>query len=63
MVVTGYAGQLSLAQYGLAGMGAWIAAKLVADAGFPFELALLAGVLGAIPWACSSACPRCAPAV
>jgi sulfate-transporting ATPase len=49
VVVTGYAGQLSLAQYGLAGMGAWIAAKLVADAGFPFELALVAGMLGAIP--------------
>ncbi|MEX1008264.1 MAG: ATP-binding cassette domain-containing protein [Acidimicrobiia bacterium] len=49
VVVTGYAGQLSLAQYGLAGMGAWIAAKLVAEAGFPFELALIAGVLGAIP--------------
>ena len=49
VVVTGYAGQLSLAQFALAGMGAWIAAKLVADAGFPFELALVAGVLGAIP--------------
>jgi sulfate-transporting ATPase len=49
VVVTGYAGQLSLAQYALAGMGAWIAAKLVADAGFPFELALVAGVLGAVP--------------
>ena len=49
VVVTGYAGQLSLAQYGLAGMGAWIAAKLVADAGFPFEVALVAAVLGAIP--------------
>jgi sulfate-transporting ATPase len=49
VVVTGYAGQLSLAQYALAGMGAWIAAKLVAEAGFPFELALLAAVFGAIP--------------
>jgi len=49
VVVTGFAGQLSLAQYGLAGMGAWIAAKLVAEAGFPFELAVLAGVLGAVP--------------
>ena len=48
VVVTGYAGQLSLAQYGLAGMGAWIAAKLVAEAAFPFELALIAGVLGAV---------------
>ena len=49
VVVTGYAGQLSLAQMALAGMGAWIAARLVANWGVPFELALLAGVFGAIP--------------
>ncbi|HXY94981.1 MAG TPA: ATP-binding cassette domain-containing protein [Acidimicrobiia bacterium] len=49
VVVTGYAGQLSLAQYALAGMGAWIAAKLVADAGFSFGVAAIAGVLGAVP--------------
>ena len=49
VVVTGYAGQLSLAQMGLAGTGAWICARLVADHGLPFELAILAGVLGAIP--------------
>ncbi|MFN8037469.1 MAG: ATP-binding cassette domain-containing protein [Acidimicrobiia bacterium] len=49
VVVTGYTGQLSLAQFALAGMGAWIAAKLVADHAMPFELAMLLGVLGAIP--------------
>jgi ABC-type branched-subunit amino acid transport system ATPase component/branched-subunit amino acid ABC-type transport system permease component len=49
VVVTGYAGQLSLAQMALAGMGAWIAARLVANWGVPFELAFLAGVFGAIP--------------
>ncbi|WP_433218283.1 ABC transporter permease subunit [Dactylosporangium sp. CS-047395] len=49
VVVTGYTGQLSLAQMALAGMGAWIAARLVADHGVPFWLALLAGVVGAVP--------------
>jgi sulfate-transporting ATPase len=49
VVVTGYAGQLSLAQYALAGMGAWIAARLVANYGWPFPVVLLIGVLGAIP--------------
>jgi sulfate-transporting ATPase len=49
VVVTGYAGQLSLAQYALAGMGAWIAARLVANYGWPFEVVLVIGVLGAIP--------------
>ncbi|MEV4509287.1 ATP-binding cassette domain-containing protein [Dactylosporangium sp. NPDC049525] len=49
VVVTGYTGQLSLAQMALAGMGAWIAARLVADHGVPFWLAMLAGVVGAVP--------------
>jgi len=49
VVVTGYAGQLSLAQFALAGMGAWIAARLVADHGVSFELAMVLGALGAIP--------------
>jgi ABC-type branched-subunit amino acid transport system ATPase component/branched-subunit amino acid ABC-type transport system permease component len=49
VVVTGYTGQLSLAQVALAGMGAWIAARLVADHGVPFELAALAGVAGVVP--------------
>lgn len=49
VVVTGYAGQLSLAQMALAGMGAWIAARLVAAHGVPFWLACLAGIAGAIP--------------
>ena len=31
VVVTGYAGQLSLAQFALAGTGAWIGASLVAN--------------------------------
>jgi sulfate-transporting ATPase len=49
VVVTGYAGQLSLAQVAFAGIGAWIAARLVADHGVPFELAALAGIIGAVP--------------
>ncbi|MGW4338574.1 ABC transporter permease subunit [Rhodococcus koreensis] len=49
VVLTGYSGQLSLAQYAIAGFGAWVAARLVADFGFPFELALLIAVLAAIP--------------
>ncbi|MEU0561708.1 ATP-binding cassette domain-containing protein [Dactylosporangium sp. NPDC006015] len=49
VVVTGYTGQLSLAQMALAGMGAWIAARLVADHGVPFWAALLIGVVGAVP--------------
>ncbi|GAA1518606.1 branched-chain amino acid ABC transporter permease/ATP-binding protein [Nocardioides humi] len=57
VLVTGYAGQLSLAQYVLAGFGALVAARLVADQGWPFLLALvgavvitaLLGVLVALP--------------
>ena len=45
VVVTGYAGQLSLAQFALAGIGALIAGRL-AMAGAPFELAIVAGALG-----------------
>jgi sulfate-transporting ATPase len=47
VVVTGYAGQLSLAQYSLAGVGAFVAGRLAATQGWPFLLCLLAGVLGA----------------
>jgi sulfate-transporting ATPase len=49
VVVTGYAGQLSLAQMALAGTGAWICAALVATAGMPLELAILIGIVGTIP--------------
>jgi ABC-type branched-subunit amino acid transport system ATPase component/ABC-type branched-subunit amino acid transport system permease subunit len=49
VVLTGYAGQLSLGQFALAGFGALIAGRLVAAAGWPFELAALAGVVGVIP--------------
>ncbi|HEV7680353.1 MAG TPA: branched-chain amino acid ABC transporter permease/ATP-binding protein [Candidatus Dormibacteraeota bacterium] len=48
VVLIGYAGQLSLGQYALAGLGALIAARLAAH-GWPFELALVIGVLGSVP--------------
>ena len=49
VVVTGYAGQLSLAQFSLAGFGALIAGRLVDAGGWPFSLALLAAVAAAVP--------------
>jgi ABC-type branched-subunit amino acid transport system ATPase component/ABC-type branched-subunit amino acid transport system permease subunit len=47
VLVTGYTGQLSLAQFALAGIGAYVAGRLVASQGWPLEAALPAGVLGA----------------
>ena len=49
VVVTGYAGQLSLAQFAVAGIGALIAGRLVASAHFGFLPALIIGVAGAVP--------------
>jgi ABC-type branched-subunit amino acid transport system ATPase component/ABC-type branched-subunit amino acid transport system permease subunit len=48
VVVTGYAGQLSLCQFALAGFGAWIAARLVATQGMRFEVAVIVATLGAV---------------
>ncbi|TYL55494.1 ATP-binding cassette domain-containing protein [Nocardioides sp. BGMRC 2183] len=45
VLVTGYAGQLSLAQYVLAGFGALVAARLAADREWPFLLALVGAVV------------------
>jgi ABC-type branched-subunit amino acid transport system ATPase component/ABC-type branched-subunit amino acid transport system permease subunit len=49
VVLTGYAGQLSLGQWALAGMGALIAGNLVLRWDVPFELALPLGVLLTVP--------------
>jgi sulfate-transporting ATPase len=49
VVVTGYAGQLSLAQFTLAGVGAFVAARLCAGLGWPFPLVAVAGALAAVP--------------
>lgn len=48
VVLTGYAGQISLAQLTLGGIGGWVAGRLVAAQGWAFELALLAGVAVAV---------------
>jgi len=45
VVVTGYAGQLSLAQYILAGVGALAAARLSANWHFPFLAALIGALI------------------
>ncbi len=46
VVVTGYAGQVSLATFALAGMGAYFAGRLVSAAHWPFVAALVVGVVG-----------------
>ena len=47
VVVSGYAGQLSLCQYALAGFGAWAAARSASTLDVPFLVALLIGVAAA----------------
>jgi len=49
VVVTGYSGQLSLAQFGFAGWGAWIGGGLARSAHFPFPVAVLVGALATVP--------------
>ncbi|MGD9796248.1 MAG: ATP-binding cassette domain-containing protein, partial [Acidimicrobiia bacterium] len=49
IVLTGYAGQLSLGQFAVAGIGALLAAPLVFRADWPIELAIPVGVLLTIP--------------
>lgn len=49
VVVTGYAGQISLAQVAFAGVGGIIASWLYSSYHLPFELALLAGVVAVVP--------------
>ncbi len=49
VVLTGYAGQLSLAQYAIAGFGAYTAGRLMAVHDLPFWLGLLIGILVNIP--------------
>jgi sulfate-transporting ATPase len=44
VVVSGYAGQLSLCQYALAGFGAWAAARAADSFNLPFLVAIIAGV-------------------
>jgi sulfate-transporting ATPase len=49
IVLLGYTGQLSLAQFALAGIASLFAARLVTEAKWPFELAFLVSVAVTIP--------------
>ena len=49
VVVTGYAGQVSLAQMGMAGIGALISAWLYSSHHLPFLLAALLGIVAVVP--------------
>jgi len=49
VVVTGYAGQLSLAQLGLAGIGAFIGARVAEEFNWGFWPALLVAMIGVLP--------------
>jgi ABC-type branched-subunit amino acid transport system ATPase component/ABC-type branched-subunit amino acid transport system permease subunit len=49
VVLTGYAGQLSLAQFAIAGFGAYTAGRLMAVHHLPFWLGLIIGILVNIP--------------
>ena len=49
VVITGYAGQLSLAQLTMAGLGSVVAAKIAESAGTPFLLSILIGMAATVP--------------
>ena len=49
VLLTGYAGQISLAQFAMAGFGAWVAGRMVSIWHVPFLIALICGVLLTIP--------------
>jgi ABC-type branched-subunit amino acid transport system ATPase component/branched-subunit amino acid ABC-type transport system permease component len=49
VVLTGYAGQVSLGQWALAGFAAWVAGRLVASAHLTFGLAFLCAIAASIP--------------
>ena len=49
VVLTGYAGQLSLSQFAMAGMGAYIAGRLVSGAHVPMAVGMLVAVVAAVP--------------
>lgn len=49
VVLTGYAGQLSLAQFAIAIFGAYVAGRLTAMYDIPFLVAIIAGVAATVP--------------
>jgi sulfate-transporting ATPase len=57
VVVTGYAGQISLAQFALAGLGCYVTAKLVVSEHWPFWLAGIAGIAAAVVFGAIFALP------
>ena len=56
-VITGFAGQVSLAQFALAGFGAWAAGEMVDNYHIPFLLALVMGGLCTLPVGLLTALP------
>jgi ABC-type branched-subunit amino acid transport system ATPase component/branched-subunit amino acid ABC-type transport system permease component len=48
VVLIGYVGQISLAQWPLAGFGAWVAGRLVAGQGMPLVPAIVIGILATV---------------
>jgi ABC-type branched-subunit amino acid transport system ATPase component/branched-subunit amino acid ABC-type transport system permease component len=49
VVLTGYAGQPSLAQYAIGGMGAWVAGMLVSAQHWPAWAAIIAAIVASVP--------------
>jgi ABC-type branched-subunit amino acid transport system ATPase component/ABC-type branched-subunit amino acid transport system permease subunit len=49
VVLTGYTGQLSLAQFAFAGFGAYVAGRLLATTGMPLIVGVIIGVAATIP--------------
>lgn len=49
VIVTGYSGQLSLAQFAFAGIGAWIAGRILITGVIPLPIAVILGVLLVFP--------------
>ena len=60
VVITGFVGQVSLAQVALAGVSGFVVSRLVVEAGIGFPWGPLAGSFVATCWVWSSARPRCA---
>ncbi|HMG41453.1 MAG TPA: branched-chain amino acid ABC transporter permease/ATP-binding protein [Acidimicrobiales bacterium] len=48
VVLTGFAGQLSLCQFALGGFGAWVAGRTVSAHGIPFEWGLVLGIAATV---------------
>jgi sulfate-transporting ATPase len=57
VVLIGYTGQISFAQWGLAGFGAWVAGRLIAGHGVPLVLGILIGILATVPVGVALALP------